>query len=878
MEIDQKVLDISYTMFLGLLAENPDLPAARTAFLSVGLDPAIAEAVLKRYEDVCNEIYEARDPRIIRRANRDHPPWYNGPKPTDRLWPALRQRLCDEGFDDEALSSLDRSSTRVVSNLPAPWWQRFAGRGLVLGYVQSGKTSNFTATIAKAADAGYRVFIVLSGIHNNLRKQTQIRLDEQLVVPNEGQWFRLTDETHDFGRPGNADTYLSTRQKRTLIVIKKNKSRLTNLANWLESASVITKSGCPILVIDDEADQASVNSSSQEDPTVINSLVKRILDQPKIAYVGYTATPFANIFVDPTVEADLYPRDFIFDLPRPSTYFGPERLFGRDPISEDDDESDLDGLDVVRFVADADADMLRPPQNRAQREQWDPTMSKSLRTAIRYFLLATAARRCRGQDDKHSSMLIHTTQLASVHESYRQPVEAVINEVRREVARGRFDDLRTLWDREMERVSIDSLEPVSFEEITISLNSVLNDVRVVVDNYRSNERLDFGRRRLDEFGDETDEIVPQVVVVIGGNTLSRGLTLEGLVVSYFLRTASAYDTLLQMGRWFGFRRGYEDLPRIWMTRELSEHFQFLATVEAEVRQDVLRYDQEALTPMEFAVRVRTHPQLAITSRLKMQSAVDAQVSYSDRRLQTILFNHGDRSWLDQNWSAGDRLIDGIQQRGLPRSEKSGNTVFHEVPADLVTEFLGLYNFHEDSQDLVTERILEYVERQRKNGELDNWNVAIVQRTDEKWGTAAIGTQHPIEVGRVNRAAIDSGSKSHANIKSLMSKLDRVLDLDLPPADASGMSDAELQALRPLGTGLLLLYPINKDSTPTSDKRVELDASADVLGLGLVFPKALIDEPVSYKSVWLPDVEIEVDDEFDASALDTEASLDDVEIS
>ncbi|MDT5014775.1 MAG: hypothetical protein QOD39_935 [Mycobacterium sp.] len=854
-----------YDMFVGLLRGGNSPEQAETVLRGVMGDQTTVDAAVERYREIAENIITAREPDTLVDKSRIVP-WYTGTRPGDIFWPALRDELARSGPGKDALRSIDLASTKVVAHLPPPWRPEFSGRGLVLGYVQSGKTSNFTGVIAKAADAGYRLFIVLSGIHNNLRRQTQLRLDAQLVGLNRSRWVELTSDTADFGTPGNADALLSQNELRVLAVVKKNKMRLQNLVDWLASASAAARRNCPILVIDDEADQASVNTKNPDDRAAINRLVLKLLAQPKIGYVGYTATPFANIFIDPTIPDDLYPRDFVVDLPRPADYFGPERLFGREPLTEEEHDlgAGVDGLDVVRYVEDDEVRDLRPPRKKAERAVWDPVITPSLSSALRYFLLATAARRARGHAGKHSSMLIHTTQYAGLHERYRGPLLAEVEDVRRAIARDDVANLKALWDGEIKRVPAEEVgeQSVRFSALLPHLSDVLDDVAVIVDNYLSDERLFYG-----------DE--PRVVIAIGGNTLSRGLTLEGLVVSFFLRSASAYDTLLQMGRWFGYRSGYADLPRIWTTPELAEYFQFLATVEAEIRIDVARYEREDLTPSEFAVRIRTHPKLAITSALKMQAAVDCQVSYSGRRLQTILFEHRDRDWLLRNLAAGRALI--ANAGTSPQDIGRGRLLWNDVAVEVIESFLDAYQFHPDAQDLVSSRIRQYIAAQNANGELLRWNIGMVTRSDHRWGDINLGAGAASTTALINRAAVRAVAKPHANIKSLMSHEDRVLDLGLAPDRVKVMLDPELQALRPPGIGLVVLYPINKDSKPlTSGDRVPLNAVEHVLGVGLVFPDATkADTKVNYKSVAIPLGDVDESEEVDLAEIDTEQDLDEV---
>lgn len=264
--------------------------------------------------------------------------WYQGPSPEDIFWPTLKALMEADPRWASAVPSLDAASTDVVSLLADPHSPTIRTRGLVVGHVQSGKTANFTATIAKAADAGYRLFIVLSGVHNALRKQTQQRLDQQLYDLQKARWVQLTDEKRDFGNPVKALALLQSTDLRVYAVVKKNVSRLTRLRDWLREAHRYGGlDTCPVLVIDDESDQASPNAASNAElnRTKVNERIVELLNLPRVAYVGYTATPFANVLINPSEAEGLYPRDFIFALDKPDAYFGSEELFGA-PVPEDE--------------------------------------------------------------------------------------------------------------------------------------------------------------------------------------------------------------------------------------------------------------------------------------------------------------------------------------------------------------------------------------------------------------------------------------------------------------------------------------------------------------------------------------------------------------
>lgn len=805
-------------------------------------DPVKVQAAAATITKVAAAIQTAQTPRAVVAGNIES--WYAGPRTEDKNWPALVSLLEQDGWRKEDILDLDAASTRVVANLPNPHGDGlFHCRGLVLGYVQSGKTTNFTAVIAKAADAGYRFFVVLSGIHDALRQQTQDRLNSQLWEPHRDLWNRLTNET-DFRPTDNVDALLANQNQRVLAVVKKNGSRLRALRKWLRGARPELLAACPILIIDDEADQASVNTAKPDrQPTRINRLIREIVNgSPKAAYVGYTATPFANVLVDPQNYEDLFPRDFIVDLPRPEFYIGPEAIFGREPLEFDAEGVDDDGHDFIRQVPLEELSAVRP-KGAASRHEFDPEIPDSLDAALRYFLLSTAARRVRKRGNRHATALVHTSQHVDVHERTATEIRAHLGSLAARIGRGDqavLAGLKDLWESECDRVpsSDFGLDPVAWEDVQALLPVVSDAVEVVTDNSRTpkDERLNF------------DDANPRVIVAVGGNTLSRGLTLEGLAVSYFVRSASAYDTLLQMGRWFGYRNGYADLTRLWLTDEMREWFHHLATVEQEIRFDVDRFETEHVTPEELGVRIRTHPKLAVTAAAKMQHARTADASYSGRRLQTILFNHRDLAWLTGNLDAV-RTIIAATTASTRRIARPGITILGPIDSELVVDFLDQYRFHENSRDLNSRLITDYVRGRRADGELTHFKVAVMGRAggSDYLGAVDLGLSEP--VGCINRARLKVvGGSTYADIKALMSQSDRVVDLDIDPTELTEVrTRGELARIRNLparggcgdDTGLLLLYPVSKDSRPVRGSvktREPLEAAEHVLGVGLVFPE------------------------------------------
>ena len=372
--------------------------------LSNTLADEISEA-RKRVERQFEDIEILHNHSVI----RSRPRWYFGPKPSDLHWPAVREFLLTaKGWPERDVNSIHEASNEVVSLMENPAQARFSCRGLVVGHVQSGKTANMTAVAAKALDAGYDTVIVLAGLTNKLRYQTQLRFFDDLVCRNPLNWQVLTpnEPDRDFRAPPQGG-FLSHVDKAQLAVIKKNVSPLRELRNAVERTLPAVRSQLRILVIDDECDQASINSSRGElDMTAINRRIRELLALlPAATYVGYTATPFANVLINPYRADgqkfdDLYPRDFITALPRRDSYFGTERLFGATPSDPDDIQPDEEGLDMIRDVP-AEEEVLLQPRSRSERDSFQPVMTNSLETAILYFLASCAARHMRGDGEAH---------------------------------------------------------------------------------------------------------------------------------------------------------------------------------------------------------------------------------------------------------------------------------------------------------------------------------------------------------------------------------------------------------------------------------------------------------------------------------------------
>ena len=813
-------LEVEVGTLRALVANGLPLPEAVAWLKRVGANPERAEAAGIAYQrelDLLVSIPVMKDPQ---REN-----WYAGPQDHHKFWPSAKLRLASR-LDESTVRDIDDLTTATLNSMSAPGTTSFSDRGLVLGYVQSGKTTNFTALAAKAVDSGYKLVVVLSGLTDILREQTQARLDADLVGADGAQhWQQLTNADSDFVTPlQNAANMLVTNPSPLLAVVKKNPSRLRALRNWLASAGPHVLANTAILVIDDEADQASVNTASQGAASRINSLIREIIRAPKVSYVAYTATPFANLLINPKVEDDFYPRSFIVSMPCPKTYFGAARIFGSalDPEAE--------ALDMVRLVDQAEVADLEVPRGDIARSRWEPQVGQGLRAAIDWFLLSTAARRVRDGRKQHATMLVHTSMLSDVHFVLQRRIASVLDDLRVHAsldADELSDGLRAFYEQECAVLPATRLgnEPVPFDELQDELFVVLEEVTTIVDNYASLDRLNY------------DDDEPTTAIVIGGNTLSRGLTLEGLTSSYFVRTARTYDTLMQMGRWFGYRPGYEDLCRVWLPLHLAGWFEELSQIELELRDEIDRYALEGLTPLEAGVRIRLHPSLAVTAANKMRYAVLASFSYAGTRPQTTIFARTDATWLKSNLEATRRLLEVARSAEPLSGLAAGLTGFDNVRTEDVLRFVRRYEFHPNKPSLSSELLAQYIGEERDAGGLGSWRVVVMgQAKSQRRVQLADG----VEAGVVSRSRLATDDDSVANLRALTAGDDHWRTLtedewgdDTPSEQAYG---AKRNQVLPRD-GILRIYVIDADSRASVGalRRVNLDAAEDVVGLAFDFP-------------------------------------------
>ena len=565
---------------------------------------------------------------------------------------AYEEYLKKEQMHPTVVRSLSDVGTKILGHLQDPTsegkWDR---RGLVIGHVQSGKTANYMGVIAKAADAGYKFIIVIAGIHNNLRKQTQERIDEGFVGRSSDPEDRkrvgvglargyphpatLTTINDDFSKKtaNQSGWKINDLNKPTVLVIKKNVSTLKALHVWLKEMNAQADGvigDVPMLMIDDEADNASINTNKPElDPTKTNAMLRKILGLfAKSCYVGYTATPFANIFINPDsydeeAYEELFPRDFIVSLDAPNTYFGPDKVF----------LDDISSARIVRPIWDCE-DYL-PFSHK--KDDPVPELPPSLYEAIDQFIVARAIRNLRGQVNKHCSMMINVSRFVATQNTVRNFVSLYEKKVR-EAVKANYAMPDSISQKNEVMVSLKACLDKEFSDcgftwpdIKVALNHVFDNLRIFVVNSKSDEALDYKKYERD--GNSL------TAIAIGGLSLSRGLTIEGLTMSYMYRNTRMYDTLMQMGRWFGYRPGFEDVCRVHLSPDSINWYGHIAEASEELRHQIKRMRRDRLSPKQFGLYVKAHPdRLLITAANKMRAGekIIVNQNFSGRIVESYL--------------------------------------------------------------------------------------------------------------------------------------------------------------------------------------------------------------------------------------------------
>ncbi|MBN1379487.1 MAG: Z1 domain-containing protein [Gammaproteobacteria bacterium] len=811
------------------------------------------------------------------------------------FWKRYRQYLEDEkNWSSNVTAKLDSITDSILGDIGNPAqtnsWDR---RGMVVGDVQSGKTSNYTGLICKAVDAGYKLVLVLAGMTNDLRSQTQSRLDAEFLG-FESELGKLHDNSSRIGVGKLADhgqlivqplTYsakdgdfraktganLQLGGNPLILVVKKNVSVLKRVLKWVESQGITNPDtgekvvkGLPILLLDDEADNASVNTKTEdEDPTAINRAIRKILKIfSQSSYVGYTATPFANIFILPDEDdpseygPDLFPKNFIYYISPPDNYVGAAQIFG---LSEDVDGIDSIDRSFPLIRRAEDSEVVFPPRHK--KEQLVDHLPDSMIEALQAFVLTCAARRVRGQKNVHNSMLIHVTRFNLVQEQIQELVSVEIIKMQRmlEYQTGKqaskfIFQLQTMWEADFsptsktvrERTDDQTLTNIKWEEVYNELLEAVLKIQVRGINGYAGGVLDYA-----------DNSKGLNVIAIGGDKLSRGLTLEGLTVSYYTRPAKNYDTLLQMGRWFGYRPGYVDLCRLYTTEELVAWYQHISVASEELKREFRLMELSNLTPEDYGLKVRTHPnELNITASNKIRHGKRMLVTFSGHLAQTTVFQK-DKAQEESNFNHTEGWL---KRLGAPDNLKKNNLIWENIDPGTIKQFLKGYRTHPLSRKAETDLLIKYIEKLNERGELTNWTAVVISNSTPE-------RKHEIsgyDVGLVQRTddtpESDLYMLKNANI---ISPADQYLDLTKEQESEAMRRTIEawkegktrskkqpktpsgpfIRSIRPPENGLLLIYPLNPDIIQYKQEKV---TDLPIIGFAISFPKGSRDEVIEYQ--------------------------------
>ncbi|UKA55494.1 Z1 domain-containing protein [Arthrobacter sp. FW305-BF8] len=770
----------------------------------------------------------------------------------------------DEGFSPTVVTAMDELTDdllELVGNPKKPGaWAR---RGLVLGDVQSGKTATYLGLFNKAIDAGYRLIIVLAGHTEHLRKQTQKRVDEGVIgrrtptKPKKGSGAklpgeiyvgigkhdvdlakkvqRLTSEWADFNAASQQGFSLHLEGMDNIpfiFVVKKNKSILENLHGWLaDQAKDTGKLDFPLLLLDDESDYASVNTRDEDNPTVINELIRRLLDVfQRSSYLGFSATPFANIFIDSDVENDIYPRDYIYSLEAPSNYVGAERVFS--PSEE---------IGISPTVHLFDSEDYFPAGHKVGHQVVG--LPPSLNEALRVYLVANAIRDLRGQVDKKRSMLINVSRYVAVQEQVHQLVAGELLKLKNAVALHASSYAAGHPNEEVEsiRAAFEKFYSdceYSWSEVLDQLPAAVGGIVDRVINSKVDKKLEASESKLAN---------PDRQVVVGGDVLSRGLTLEGLTVSYFYRHTAASDTLLQMARWFGYRPGYEDLCRVWITPEAADNFAFIDRSIKELRMDLIAMRDQGLTPRDFGLAVRKHPgSMLITARSKMKSATSVSsfsISYKGRAPETTKLAPVAAKG---NFKALTKLLKVLTaDHGHPKLGNKGggsSLVWRQVDRAVVAAMLTDYKAH--PMDFSFGPAL--AEHVRYKSQYDAWDVCVRQ-----------GSGGTLTVSDVNMKLIETNLEHQPGLIAVSGSKRRLAgsqDLKaLIDGAAAQSAEESYLALNPkkktapevvyldhLERPALIIYPLGLSKFGSSEDANVEPPECPLVGLKIAYPGGIID--------------------------------------
>lgn len=866
----------------------------------------------------------------------DIEPWLNNEKANIEfeLWKRYKMYLenKDPSFPTASLDDFtDKILDKCVNPKQIGSWDR---RGMVVGHVQSGKTSNYIGLINKATDAGYKLIIVIAGTISSLRRQTQNRIDSDYIGRNSSAYLRNKGETRIKGvgkykvktdiYPLTSAHYLkgdegdfNTRQLNNsniplgknpvVLVIKKNKTILENLIDWLaHNENIKTVEGrkklmkVPALIIDDESDYASVNTAKEKDDAkTINRLIRILLNLfDQNTFIGYTATPYANLFISQEydddykaivknkeyhVGNDLFPEHFILNIKSAKNYIGASKLFGlEDPYTGESNEP----LDIFRPIY---SEEYNPPLfekiNKHNKDDLPEHLPESLKKAVKSFILTCAIRRLRGHKKKHNSMLVHV----ALYVKWIDRISLLMNKLIKEyINKIEADDLefitslKELFETDFVPTTSNVLDNLDYKDSRIKHHSwveVAKEIKPAIKKFdvravhgtTSVSKLDY--HNIANIDYELEKENGLSVIAIGGGKLSRGITLEGLSISYYLRTTRMYDSLMQMGRWFGYRPGYVDLCRLFTNERIFDWFNHITMATEEMRNDFDIMSSQNLKPTDFRLKVRNHHGLlAVTSVSKLYHSTNIQISFSGSNKQTYSLNkdlYSIQNNFNQLQTLTKKLTNPIKIN-TKRSDKLKYLMFKNVDIEPLIQFINGYRINIPA--INNQVITDYIDKQNSIQSIKEWTICIISNTDKKVYL------YDKNIKIIDRKEIKEKSKEDPNFYSLISEgekikmtcsvrnqkevqqsykitknqidilEDRQVDLD----KQGFKSNSDIKTQRKLEKkGLLLIYGLDERGT------FGLNNNIPIVGYSLHFPEIENEQKTSYTATIFDDFDDDV---------------------
>lgn len=822
------------------------------------------------------------------------------PYTEESSWQLYRKKLLKSGFKEKTVNEIENTTLKILKRLSSDTRNTEPIKGLVIGNVQSGKTANMAALMAMAADYGWNMFIILSGTIESLRVQTQDRLFDDLNQEGIFHWRSLPhlSKNVDISQRTQSLHFDAQSHERYFTVCLKNSARLKQLIQWAQADKNKQKQ-MKVIIFDDEADQAGINTCNIDTNEIskINKLIRSLVNGKdengkdidtkylSMNYIGYTATPYANILNEPPEKGSLYPKNFITTLETSEEYFGPQQIFGYSG-----DSGSFDGLDIVNIIDQLELEKLRSIHDKSYSHT-----PETLIDAVCWFMCGVACMRIWNYK-KPVSMLIHTSQKTAHHSAVASFIDKWINNTPKQEIINRA---KLVWNEETTKFSYDVFKEeypqYGAEENTINRYpefrlveeqlSILIDggishiqlnedgdlsyhagIHLCIDNCNNNGITSDGMHVRLAYPSSSNMPTPApAFIIVGGITLSRGLTIEGLISTYFLRSVGQADTLMQMGRWFGYRKKYELLPRIWITGKTNEQFKYLSELDQELRDEILHMDITGRTPLDYGPKVKNSPKtsfIRITAKNRMQSATKASVDYSGFSNQTYLFNN-DISILEENIRFTEDFINQLGKPWIPeKNHFTNDIVWTNIHFKVIRDYIERFHFCSRLNAFNdVEPLMDWIKKTTDEGKLANWNVIVAGK---KKPTSGIWTlpngQYVNKISRSKKIKSYTENSNVLDIGVLRDPMDLFADIDInsitdpvlkerieysiskgTSKGAPGLRDKSGLDTTPQ----LIIYRIDKNSKAkdfnndnknmVTRVRCDLNAVSDIIGLSIYIP-------------------------------------------